>query len=320
MKSIKNITVVSVLLVCLFVGVKTASALTISPVKVEITGDPGQTLRGELELLNEQAGQKTFFTSFENFEPSGDTGSPKFIGQADGLATWLAASPSVLISTGETIKVPYSITIPSDAEAGGYFAAIFFGEQDPATQAAGEVAIGGKLGVLILLRVAGDIVENAGISEFTVSEGSKIKFGLPVGLSYRFSNSGGDRAVPLGDIVIKNMFGGTAATVAANINEGSVLPNSSRKFQTIWGEPVLADAQTGFFTTAKKQLTNFHFGFYKANLSLVYGATNQTATDSFWFVMLPWQLLGLVLLGLLVALFILKKYNSWIISKSKSKS
>ncbi len=320
MKSIKNITVVSLLLVCFLLGAESAAALTISPVKVEVTGDPGQTLRGELELLNEQPGQKTFFTSFENFEPSGDTGSPKFIGKKDGLATWLGADLSVVIATGETIKVPYTITIPSDAEAGGYFAAIFFGEQDPSTQLAGEVAIGGKLGVLILLRVAGDIVEQAGISEFTVSEGSKLKSGLPIGLSYRFSNSGGDRAVPLGDIVIKNMFGGTAATVAANINEGSVLPNSARKFQTMWGEPMVANTKTSFFTTAKKQLTDFHFGFYKANLSLVYGATNQTASDSFWFAIVPWQLLLLVLGALLIAIFMLKKYNSWIISKSNKKS
>lgn len=320
MTSIKNITVVSLLLVCLFVTTESASALTISPVKVEVTGDPGQTLRGELELLNEQPGQKTFFTSFENFEPSGDTGSPKFIGNTDGLATWLGAASSVVIATGDTVKVPYTITIPSDAEAGGYFAAIFFGEQDPTTQLAGEVAIGGKLGVLILLRVAGDIVENAGISEFTVSEGSKLKYGLPIGLSYRFSNSGGDRVVPLGDIVIKNMFGGTAATVAANINEGSVLPNSARKFQTMWGEPMTVNATTSFFATAKKQLTDFHVGFYKANLTLVYGATNQTATDSFWFAIVPWQLLLLVLGGLLLAIYMLKKYNLWIISKSNARS
>ena len=320
MKSIKNIAVVTLLLVCSLLGAEPASALTISPVKVEITGDPGQTLQGELELLNEQPGQKTFFTSFENFEPSGDTGSPKFIGKADGLATWFGAAPSVVIATGETVKVPYTITIPSDAEAGGYFAAIFFGEQDPSTQLAGEVAIGGKLGVLILLRVAGDIVEKAGISEFTISEGSKLQSGLPINFSYRFSNSGGDRVVPLGDIVIENMFGGTATTLVANKNEGSVLPNSSRKFQTLWDEPLLAATSTGFFATAKQQLTDFHLGFYKANLSLVYGATNQTATEAFWFVMVPWLLLLLVCIGLIVVLFMIKKYNSFIISKSKSKS
>jgi hypothetical protein len=320
MKSIKNITVVPLLLLCFFVGVETASALTISPVKIEVTGDPGQTLNGELELLNEQAGSKTFFSSFENFEPSGDTGSPKFIGSSDGLATWLGTSPNVNVSTGETVKVPYSITIPADAEAGGYFAAIFWGEQDPAAASAGEVAIGGKLGVLILLRVAGDIEEKGGISEFGIVGGLKLKSSLPVGLSYRFSNNGGDRVVPLGDIVIKNMFGATTDTLSANINEGSVLPNSGRKFQTVWGDMAVASTTVGFFNTAKNQLNSFHFGLYKANLSVTFGATNQLATDSVWFFMMPWQLLSLVLVLVCSLILILKKYNSWIISKSKSNS
>jgi hypothetical protein len=316
MKSIKNIAFVPLLLACFFVGVESASALTISPVKIEVSGNPGQTLRGELELLNEQAGAKTFFSSFENFEPSGDTGSPKFVGAEDGLATWLGSQPNVTVSTGETVKVPFTIAIPAEAEAGGYFAAIFWGEQDPSIKAAGEVAIGGKLGVLILLRVNGDIVEEAGITEFGMFEGGKFKVGLPVNFSYRFSNSGGDRVVPLGDINISNTFGRQTATIPANINEGSVLPNSARRFQALWGETTASS--TGFFTTAKKQFIDFHLGFYKAELSLVYGATNQSATDSIWFIIFPWQLLVIVLVILILLKVILKRYNSWIISKSKS--
>ncbi len=320
MKTIKNITLGLSLLLCFFIGSNTAAALTISPVKIEVTGEPGQTLQGELELLNEQPEVKTFFSSFENFEPAGDTGSPKFVCGADGLATWIGTAPSVMAGTGETVKVPFSITIPSDAEAGGYFAAIFWGEQDPKIEAAGEVAIGGKLGVLILLRVAGDIAEEAGISEFSIVDDGFLVTDLPVAFSYRFTNSGGDRVVPLGDIEVKNMFGSIAATVNANTNEGSVLPSSARKFTPTWGEVAPADAPTGFFTSAKQQLADFHFGLYKANLTLVYGATNQTVQDSIWFVMLPWQLLSLAGLTVLLLLFILKKYNAWIIAKSKSNS
>jgi hypothetical protein len=317
MKSLKHIVGALFLLVCFLVVAPSASALTISPVKVEVTGEPGQTLRGELELLNEQTELKTFFSSFENFEPSGDTGSPKFVGSGSGLATWLQAQSSVIVATGETVKVPYSITIPADAEPGGYFAAIFWGEQDPSAQAAGEVAIGGKLGVLILLRVSGDIVEEAGISEFGISEAANIQVGLPISFSYRFSNSGGDRVVPLGDISIKNMIGMKTASIPANQNEGSVLPNSARKFQAIWGEAT-GSTTRGFLDSARSQLANFHFGFYKAELSVVYGATNQSASDSFWFVIMPWQLLIISLLLLGLCVLGLKKYNSWIISKSKS--
>lgn len=320
MKSIKNLALVPLLIACFFIATPAASALTISPVKIEVAGDPGQTLRGELELLNEQAQVKTFFSSFENFEPSGDTGSPKFIGSEGGLATWLGTQSDVTVATGETVKVPYTITIPTDAEAGGYFAAIFWGEQDPTAQTAGEVAIGGKLGVLILLRVNGDIVEEAGISDFGTSDGKKFQFGLPISLTYRFSNNGGDRVVPLGDISIKNTFGRLTTTLPANTNEGSVLPNSARKFQVNWGEIEAETAVKTFFGEAKKQFNDFHLGFYKAELSLVSGATNQVAADSFWFIILPWQLLILTVIGLIIAIILLKLYNAWIISKSKSKA
>ena len=139
---------IHVLVVSLFVGIPQAEALTLSPVKVEVTGNPGQTLRGELDLMNEQSDTKTYFSSFENFEPSGDTGSPKFIGGGAGLATWMQTEPSFVIGNGQTLKIPYTITIPADAEPGGYFAAIFWGEDNPAAKQGGEVAIGGKLGVL----------------------------------------------------------------------------------------------------------------------------------------------------------------------------
>ncbi len=306
------------LAITLFFSASQAFALTASPVKVEVTGDAGQTLRGEIELINEQNIPKLLFTSFENFEPAGDTGSPRFIGATDGLATWLRAQNQVTLEPGQKTIVPYTITIPKDAEPGGYFAAVFLGEQDPASQEAGEVSIGGKLGILILLRVSGDIVESAGLSEYAANNGGRIFSELPISFSYRFSNSGGDRVVPLGDITIKNTFGGVATTFAANVNEGSVLPNSTRKFESVWGQTVVATSTDSFFATAKEQFSDFHFGLYSAHIKVTYGATNQVATDVYRFVLIPWQLLvisAVILAGLYLGL---RKYNSWIISKSKS--
>lgn len=306
------------IVVMLFLTGNQAYALTASPIKVEVTGDAGQTLHGEIELINEQSERKTLYTSFENFEPAGDTGSPRFIGDTDGLATWMQSEASVTIEPTKKVVVPYTIAIPKDAEPGGYFAAIFFGEQNPETQEAGEVSIGGKLGILILLRVSGDIVESAGISEYTANSGMRLFSSLPISFSYRFSNSGGDRVVPLGDIVIKNTFAGVVATLSANKNEGSVLPNSSRKFESVWGQSTVATSSAGFFTTAKQQLSDFHFGLYSARISVMYGATNQVASDMYRFLIIPWQLLSLCVLVLIVLYFSLRKYNAWIISKNKS--
>jgi hypothetical protein len=305
-------------LTLLFITANQAFALTASPVKVEITGDAGQTLTGEIELLNEQKEQKVLFTSFENFEPAGDTGAPRFIGGNDGLATWLKTENSVTIAPEQKVVVPYSITIPQNAEPGGYFAAVFFGAQDPKGQEAGEVAIGGKLGILILLRVSGDIVENAGVTAFGADNRSRIFTDLPINFSYKFTNSGGDRVVPLGDITIKNTFGMISASLSANKNEGSVLPNSGRTFTSSWGEYIKDEPKKSFFETAQSQFSNFHVGLYRAHLAVVYGITNQSASHAFTFFVFPWQLLSLCLFALVCAYFLLRKYNAWIISKSKS--
>jgi len=318
MNSLKHLMLTSCVSALFLCGAGSAHALTLSPVKIEVTGDPGQTLRGDLDLMNEQGYTKTYFSSFENFEPSGDTGSPRFIGGESGLATWLDTEDSFSIGGGETLKIPYTITIPADAEPGGYFAAIFWGEDNPAAKEAGEVSIGGKLGALILLRVSGDIAEAAGIQEYDTVDGKRFYANPPVSFTYRFKNDGGDRVVPLGNINVTNMFGGTVATVNANETEGSVLPNSGRRFSPTWGTVVKDAPEKGFIQTVKDQAADFHLGYYKASLALTFGATNSTAQDSTWFIMVPWQLLLVCFFVLGVLYLMLRLYTKWVIAKSKS--
>ncbi len=311
-------------LLCALIGVfwltSQAFALTISPVKVEVSGDPGQTLTGEIELFNEQSDTKTLFSSFENFEPSGETGSPKFTDGTSGLATWMSVTEKVTLKPSETIKVPYSITIPPDAEPGGYFSAIFWSEYNPAVADESVVSIGGKLGVLILLRVNGDIKEAAGISSFDIENEPWWHSQLPINFVYRFNNQGGDRVVPLGDIVIRNTFGGLTTTLPANPTEGSVLPNSVRKFQSQWGTTPSVEEEQTFMLVVKKQLTDFHFGRYTANLSVTYGQDNQVVSDSLSFYIIPWQLLLVSLIPIIGFVLFLKLYARWVIAKSKQES
>lgn len=301
-----------------FIVAHDALALTISPVRVEITGNPGQTLRGEMEILNEQGEVKTFFSSFENFEPSGDTGSPRFVGNSGNLSTWLSTNDRIDIAPNEKQVIPFTITIPANAEPGGYFSAIFWGSQDPKAQEAGEVAVGGKLGVLILLRVAGDIHEEAGLSEFSVNDNKKLLTAVPIAFTYRFTNKGDDRVVPLGDIIIKNTFGIEVEKIKANESEGNVLPNSSRKFQLVWVKDAPKDIQ-GFLANAKAQFSNFHFGFYRAQAAIVWGSTNKIETASTWFFLFPWHLLSIVAVLLIAVYFLLRRYNAWIISRSSAR-
>jgi len=316
----------TILISIIGVGIATpAFALTVSPPRVEITGDPGTTIYSEIEVFNEQEGTRTFFTSFENFEPSGDTGAPRFIGAKDGLATWIEANSKVTLQSGERVVVPFSITIPQNAEPGGYFAAIFFGSQAPGAQGGGEVSIGGKIGVLILLRVSGEVAEGGGLLEFSTKDRQRFFTTLPITFAYRINNTGGDRIVPHGEVIIKNTLQITSAKLLANDKEGSVLPSSARKFEVLWGEESVAPAEAksaGFFEMVIQELKDFHFGWYRANLNLVWGDDlSQTAFASYSFFVIPWHLLLVLIVFLAIVWFAgrfgLRRYNRFIIAQAE---
>jgi len=310
-----------------------AFALTVSPARVELVGDLGQTITGEIEILNEQEGIRNFFSSTENFEPSGESGAPLFVGGGKGLASWIKVDSEIVLESQETKLIPFSISIPQNTEPGGYFAAIFFGSQPIQNQGGGEVSIGGKIGVLVLLRVSGDVAEGGGLLEFSTKDKQKFFTTLPISFNYRINNTGGDRIVPLGEIKIKNTFGFTSGTISANKNQGSVLPDSARKFEVLWQEkkinesslgslsqPNESEEVSGFFGRVVEQWKNFHFGWYAAEIDLSWSATNQTAEGLYDFFIIPWQLMIVVFLILIIAgfvgLFGLRKYNRWIISKA----
>jgi len=299
-------------------------ALTISPVKFELGAYPGQVVRTELLLRNEEKETKTFYSSFANFRAKEETGKPKFIEEKAGLASWFEITPQVVLEPGEQKTIPFSIRIPQDAEPGGHFAAIFWGTSPPAEEGTSQLTVGAKLGMLVLLRVEGEIKEEGKLLEFGTKDQKRFFSHLPLNLTFRFENSGNVQLKPKGEIEIKNIFGRTLTVLPANKAEGSVLPQSIRKFEVEYNpKGTKITEKGGFFEELKREKTNFAFGRYTANLNLEYGIAKEKAQASFSFFVIPWRILTLAIL-VLVGIFLLltkgvKKYNQWIIAKAKGK-
>jgi len=342
MKNIRNNLLLFTGSVVIFglVLVQAASALTISPPRIEIAGDPGTVITGEMDLFNEENEARTFYSSTSNFEARGDGGVPHFLPEREGLATWISVESQVQLEPQERRTVPFSISIPADADPGGHFAAIFWGTAPPAAGEGGQIAVGAKLGMLVLLRVTGDVEEAGGIVEFGTEQGPFFT-ALPIVFEYRFSNDGDDRLRPVGEIRVRNILGLTSATIDANRGEGNVLPRSSRTLEAVWhsrGQKVGgltkqeelaisergAEEGKGFFEMAERQWNNFAFGMYTAELTLTYGQENKTAEATHRFFVIPWQLL-LILLTILVIVGVLgrmgiRKYNRWVIKNARSEN
>jgi hypothetical protein len=317
-----------------------AHALTV-PTRLEIEGDPGQTLYHELEIYNEGDQEVTFYISSQNFEARGETGSPYFLPDTStGLASWIFSAENVVVGPKERVKFPYEIRIPQDAKSGGYFASIFFGTIPPSPEGEEQVTLGSKTGTLVFLNISGDTLEKAGVIEFKTKGGNVFSY-LPVTMYYRFSNDGERKIIPVGTIDIKCMFGRTISTLDANNSKGNVLPKSVRRFEIVWSKlnqnnvtekgniennELIAENQDiniGFFEAVKMQKDNFAIGKYSAELNLKYG-DNKTSTNQLVFWVIPWQILtliiGTLILLITIARMIMKKHNRKLIEKVKKET
>lgn len=319
----------------LFFGlsVEPAQALTVNP-RLEYDADPGSTIHSTIQILNDERQTRTFYLRSENFNSEDEAGTPSFTTRQEDLATWIKTPDVITLGPGQAMNLPLEIAVPKNAEPGGHYAAVFFLSQPPSSdKSQSDVGIESRLGSLILLRVSGDFVQDASILEFNTTGGKKFFTGLPIQFYYRFQNTGDDHQKPLGDIVIKDIFGRTVKIIPANTNDGSVLPKSIRRFVSVWTErkgPLNQGAimdmpetpKLKFWEAAKYEWHNFAFGRYTATLKVVYG-TKQLKSDraEMVFYIIPWQLLCILIPAGLILLVLLrygiKYYNLYIVSRSQ---
>ena len=290
-------------------------------------------MQTDLKINNEERQSRTFYLRAENFNAQDETGNPTFSTRQEGLSTWIQAPLSVTLGPGESINLPIAIDIPANADPGGHYAAIFFLTEPPGSDEAGSVAISAKLGTLILLRVNGDFVEDANILEFGTTDRQKFFTHLPVQFYYRFQNSGASHVKPVGDIQISNLLGMTSKILVANPQDGSVLPQSIRRFMSVWSEnggekkqEAVIDLPKGdelkYWDAVNYQARNFLFGRYTSSLKVAFGSDGlQSESSEFVFYVIPWQLLSVVVPALVIVLLVLrlavKRYNRYIINRAQ---
>ena len=306
------------------IPIKHASALTVSPARIEISGARGETITKEITLFNEnKISSQKLYVSFANFEANGESGTPKFITPTDGIGTWMSPPKDILLKPNETKNISVSIKIPDTADGGGHFGAVFFGTA-PESKGQGQVAISAKTGVLVLLSVAGDVTEAGGLISFNTKSKKFFYTTLPVDFEYRFRNDGNDRVKPKGTITIRNGVFYPTERLDANASLGNVLPNSTRLFQLSWGQGLSPSSINSFFDAVRFEWKNFAFGPYFARLSLSYGSNMQASSQPLFFVVIPWHLIIVVLVIIFFLLVggkkLLRSYNDHIIKKAREKS
>ncbi len=254
--------------------------IVITPTKVEMNLDPGDSGTAEVTVINRTGDTVTFQFTIEDFEGSRDPSKATvFMGDEPspwGASGWLVPElDSIVLEQGEAVTFDVRVDVPPDAEPGGHYAVLFASRTLNRYEQEAGVKITNRVGTLFLITVSGDIIEDGYLSPLEVPFFSQ--YG-PINMGLVFNNEGNVHLKPGGKVIIRNIFGHTVAEIP--VHEWVVLPESSRRNTVEWNGRRL-------------------FGRYTASAELTYGSDEIPvfAQASFWVI--PWK----IIVAILVAVF-----------------
>ncbi len=273
-------------------GITNANDFVLEPGKIEARGDPGETIIRTIAVTNRVNQDVHFHIESEDFVGSnyadqtvvllGNDRSPYSF--KDNLHV---EKTDFTLRFGERITIPVSITIPSDAAPGGYYASLLItNAPDRATKKAVNGArTVSRLGALFFVRVNGPVNENGKLEDFRIKGPNRLFYsGGPYTFQILFNNTGTVHLVPYGYIEVNNFAGRNVADLP--VNAYFAMPNALRYREVAWP----AGNLVGRYTAT-------------VHLNRGYGSTTDEMSFSFW--VLPWRLVLTILVPIFILAFII---------------
>lgn len=268
-----------------------SEGLQLQPAMIEEKVLPGSSYQYSIKITNVSDVEKTLYLDAMDIEGIDAGGTPRFAPPGAvplyALSSWVELSDAPLtLGAGQSASVTFTVRVPAEASPGSHFGGIFFDAKAPERDTTGA-GVGMKVGTILTLLIAGDVLEDARLREFSTD---RVIYGTAdVAFTSRVENMGNIHLRPHGFIELTDMFGRLVASVPINEVGAAVFPMSDRTFSSVWtGE--------GFF-----------FGRYQAVASVSYGDETRktlTAAASFWVLPLQPLLTGLaVFIGVVLGLY-----------------
>jgi len=283
----------------------TGMTFTVTPPLFQLGLTPSETWTSAIRVVNNNPYDITIYAEAVGFRATGETGRPQFLDTTlalggnrepdqSTLVGWLTLPQgAITIPREQTYSLPVAITVPPDAAPGGHYAAVLIGNTPPATGGqSSELAVSSSIASLFMLRVAGDVLEEGRIREFSTNRSFYEE--AHAKLRLRFENRGNVHLQPQGDITIYNMWGKERGYIPVNQARGygSVLPGSVREFAFTWS------SEHGLWDV----------GRYRAEATIGYGGEKKTFVQSTTYF---WVLPILPLMQIAAALLFMLWFLTW---------
>lgn len=261
-------------------GIVDQGDFVVGPGRAELEIKPGETVVFEISVANRISDGRVFDLTVEDMAGTGDAAqSVVLLGDSRGPYTikdYISfPKNSFSLKLGERARIPVTISIPADAEPGGYYGAVLLStvrtdgvEENPEAPRSPIIT---RVGTLFFVTVPGQ-VEKAGETKALTQVNDQLWYEKgPIKMNVLFNNTGSVHLNPYGELRIRNLFGEEVGFM--ELEPWFVLPKSLRSREITWDRELL-------------------FGRYTATAYINRGYEDVIDEVSTTFWVLPWKIVG----------------------------
>jgi hypothetical protein len=273
------------------------SDFVIGPGRFELVLAPGESRTVELLVSNRMGDGRIFSFTTEDMEADStkNDGSVNLLGERTGPYTikdFISVPyPEFYLEHGERARVPVTISLPADAEPGGFYGSLLTSiisnpnDVEDTSGATPSSVIISRIATLFFVTTPGGIVRDSELIDFrTLNKQSFFTKG-PVTFMIESENYGTVHVAASGVLTVKNMLGDDVGSV--ELEPWFILPGAVRTRQVDWNR-------------------EFLFGRYEATVQINRGYDNIVDEKTFVFWVFPWKIVLMIFGGLFVFFMIIR--------------
>ncbi|MFJ3903523.1 WxL protein peptidoglycan domain-containing protein [Streptomyces sp. NPDC090025] len=226
-----------------------------------LSADPGTTVTDKVTVTNKTAAPLTFLlygADAYNTERDGGFAVRTRQEKQTGAGAWIKpAQDKVTVPPRSAVTVPYTLTVPDDAEPGDHPGAVVALDERIAKGAAGDVALGVQraVGARVYLRVGGPTVPALSVEDVTLSQDRPLVPGAGSStavVSYTLYNRGNVALDPRVALKAEGLFGRTLLSRDLDRLPSELLPRQKIRLTARWnGSPQLDWGKVTLTVSAK---------------------------------------------------------------------
>ncbi len=259
----------------------------VGPGRTEVQVNPGETVTRYITVANRIASGRSFSFSVEDMSGTAD-GSENIVllGDQDGpysLRDYVSfPTESITLNLNTRATIPVTISMPPDAEPGGYYGAVLVSTFEAPAEGSGGVRspMIARVGTLFFITVPGEADIDGELKDVSTLNNQVWYQSGPVNFNILFENRGSVHLNPYGEVRVTNLLGDEVGFV--QLDPWFVLPKSLRVREVTWDR-------------------EFLLGRYKFTVQINRGYDDIVDMETFVIWVLPWK----IMLGVFVSIFFL---------------